>query len=655
MKHYQLKSWFTYAVALTCLTILSSTALPMHQKPGEEQSEQEKEGEEIEEREYSRNTVKRGKKSPKETIAYASKLSKLVRRAESIMNLTLVSTSEDPVTDKTLSLLKDFSNLKVLNLSGCTNITSDALSNLPKSLTKLNLRGTHIMDTGCLFHYKYKNRKNLIALDLSDSEITDDGLKNLRYGNGNSLTNLNLGDTKIGNVGLRYAVRKCPDLTELDLSGCFNIENDGFRTIAKCSKLTALDLSKCRKITDGALKLLPKTINKLSLSGCEEITDDGLLYIAEHFPDLTVLDLSNTKVTDDGIQAIAKHCKKLTHLDLQRCTNITGTSIEVVAEHCSNITALYLNGCFQITITGIQNKKPLIEPLISVRRPQDIGTYLLQLTQLTELGLGNSGIVDDDLELIGEHLSKLTILDLSDTKITGTGLHHLKDMSLTTLNLSGCENISDVGLTYLPTSLTELHLVGCSKITNAALEFLPRFTQLTKLRLGHCREITNEGLKHVGELDTLTELELLECHSITDDGLSPMVRLKNLRSLVLCGCNDITDAGVKSLGQQMYWLKIIDTSESKRKSIIHRVKNKTYRASIGFKGAALPFMREHISNFCFYSVPLVVLGLVYCYHNGIPVADTIELPYGFEFAIPFGKVINYMLGCESDWPLFCHK
>ena len=58
---------------------------------------------------------------------------------------------------------------------------------------------------------------------------------------------------------------------------------------------------------------------------------------------------------------------------------------------------------------------------------------------------------------------------------------------LRALDLSGCVNVTDAGLTHLArcTQLATLNLCGCNKVTDAGLAHLARCTQLAKLNLAN--------------------------------------------------------------------------------------------------------------------------------------------------------------------------
>ena len=96
---------------------------------------------------------------------------------------------------------------------------------------------------------------------------------------------------------------------------------------------------------------------------------------------------------------------------------------------------------------------PLVALRVSSHLRNSDCVYLCLLPSLTALDLqGCTQISDTGLSAVAQHLTSLTSLDLSGCgQISDTGLsavaQHLT--SLTSLNLSGCELISDTGLSAL--------------------------------------------------------------------------------------------------------------------------------------------------------------------------------------------------------------
>lgn len=115
--------------------------------------------------------------------------------------------------------------------------------------------------------------------------------------------------------------------------------------------------------------------------------------------------------------------------------------------------------------------------------------------KITFLDASELYLTDDDYKVIGESFPKLNHLAITYTKITETGLSHLKALPLTTLDLSrsGVDDYAFLELVEMP--LTSLNLSG-TLISGNMLEHL-RKMPLTSLDLNGCLLITDEEKKEI--------------------------------------------------------------------------------------------------------------------------------------------------------------
>ncbi len=170
-------------------------------------------------------------------------------------------------------------------------------------------------------------------------------------------------------------------------------------------------------------------------------------------------------------------------------------------------------------------------------------------------------ITDDVLVQIIEIFPNIASINLTGcNQISDTGLEHLKVLTqLTKLNLAWCSKITDNGLAHLRglPYLTTLNLAWCNHITNAGLEYLKVLNQLSFLSLVGCNLITDAGLSHLKELTQLTTLIISKCDQITDVGLMHLKGLNKLTKLYLKGVTQITEVGKSSLMSELRLLRII--------------------------------------------------------------------------------------------------
>jgi len=206
-------------------------------------------------------------------------------------------------------------------------------------------------------------------------------------------------------------------------------------------------------------------------------TTDTLLAHLKNFSHLKQLDLSGSLYSPSerdgtGVQHIA-HLANIEKVDL----NFTATSdaglgsIKLFQE----LRKLHLRGCENITDDAI--------------------THLSEITHLQNLILpyqiGDQGLA----HLKG--LREMQDLVLSSTQITDAGLVHIQEMAeLHTLQLNGCENLTDAGIGHL-SGLKNLQVLNlnATQITDAGLPHLARLTNLQQLDLGNCLKVSMDGIQ----------------------------------------------------------------------------------------------------------------------------------------------------------------
>mgnify|MGYP001158258526 CR=1 FL=1 len=192
-------------------------------------------------------------------------------------------------------------------------------------------------------------------------------------------------------------------------------------------------------------------LKQLDLSGSlyspSERNGTGVQHIA-HLANIEKVDLNFTATSDAGLGSI-KLFQELRELHLRGCENITDDAIIHLSE-----------------ITHLQN---LILPY-----------------QIGDQGLAHL-----------KGLREMQDLVLSSTQITDAGLVHIQKMAeLHTLQLNGCENLTDAGIVHL-SGLKNLQVLNlnATQITDAGLPHLARLTNLQQLDLGNCLKVSMDGIQ----------------------------------------------------------------------------------------------------------------------------------------------------------------
>ncbi|XP_048769304.2 protein AMN1 homolog [Ostrea edulis] len=174
--------------------------------------------------------------------------------------------------------------------------------------------------------------ENLKVLDLSESDVSDEGLQHLC---------------------------KCPQLQKIDLNSAkqsrLNISSQGITQLAKkCPSLQTVYLRRCLNLTDEAVIALSAhcpRLRYLNVGGCTLLTDRCLEALGKNSRFLSCLNMANTKITDGGIMHIANgacnQCLKEVHIN--GCKELTDESVEAILQFCPQINIFLFHGCPKIT------------------------------------------------------------------------------------------------------------------------------------------------------------------------------------------------------------------------------------------------------------------------------------------------------------------
>ena len=171
------------------------------------------------------------------------------------------------------------------------------------------------------------------------------------------------------------------------------------------------------------------------------------------------------QITDDGLVALMRHCTNLTMLGCEGNTNITDASLYEIAMRLQPLEILLLTKCPHLTDHGMKS-------------------VLLSCKSLTKVSFGNSNI-------LGEAFVTLSI----------PGTVMVEVQALRSLNLSGCVDLMDSGLTWIAK--------GCVSLREAIFK--------------SCHQISDEGMTALLQINlNLEDLDLggaLNVDSLTDEQL----------------------------------------------------------------------------------------------------------------------------------------
>ncbi|CAO1419621.1 unnamed protein product [Diamesa serratosioi] len=148
---------------------------------------------------------------------------------------------------------------------------------------------------------------------------------------------LDLTDSKgLTNSCMVEICKNMPNLKELILNKCWQINDGGLREVNNLTKLEILNISSCDRVTDFGIDCcLGLSLNGKKLLQIKELHLGVLPYmsvastnqISQHYKQLELLDLSGSSnsITDTVLQMIFKHQTKLKHLNLDCCAKVSST------------------------------------------------------------------------------------------------------------------------------------------------------------------------------------------------------------------------------------------------------------------------------------------------------------------------------------------
>ena len=202
--------------------------------------------------------------------------------------LSLNLAYDHAITDKAIVSLGDNSgpSLRVVNLTGCIQLTSKSMEALARSCP--NLLELHMWDTADFDSIQLLAKlKRLQKLSLAGCVINSNSVKKL--------------------------CSECSCLEELDLTGADIVDAD-VKRLVRMPSLHTLTLDRCPRISSEGIQFLKDAValSKISLNGTHSVSDDSLVRVVqERGQNITLLSLSDCGITNSLVTTIAHYCPNL--------------------------------------------------------------------------------------------------------------------------------------------------------------------------------------------------------------------------------------------------------------------------------------------------------------------------------------------------------
>jgi len=228
------------------------------------------------------------------------------------------------------------------------------------------------------------------------------------------------------------------DVSSLDIACCNHNNRQRLLTILSDSCITFNNVTLSNIIgrdVDNAMRwfgLRRINIYNLSMIGNSTLTNTGLIGLSLHSSNLRSLYIGGVNnINDKGLMIFSKKSINLQTLYVKECTNITDNGIIELVKNCKRLSSLYIAGS-SITDNGMS--------YIAKGLPN---LHTLNISEC--INVSDIGIIE-----LGKYCHQLDSLYCGGCDITDDGvLKLIESCHLTTLNINGCNKITETGVQTL--------------------------------------------------------------------------------------------------------------------------------------------------------------------------------------------------------------
>ncbi|XP_054824807.1 F-box protein At3g58530 isoform X5 [Prosopis cineraria] len=169
---------------------------------------------------------------------------------------------------------------------------------------------------------------------------------------------------------------------------------------------------------------------------------------------------------------------------------------------------------------------------------------------------GCQKISDEGVEAITSCCPQLKSFSIYwNVRLTDAGLRHLVKncKGIIYLNISGCKNISDQSLEFVAENYSELESLNLTSFTDEVYKEISLLVHLKLLDLCGAQNLSDEGLSSISKCKNLITLNLTWCVRVTDEGVISIARsCTSIESLSLFGITGVTDKSLEALSKSGY-------------------------------------------------------------------------------------------------------
>ncbi|KAJ8736345.1 hypothetical protein PYW08_007001 [Mythimna loreyi] len=431
--------------------------------------------------------------------------------------------------------------LEELNLSACSLQFHCGLVKkfYPLSINIFQNPSESVLTFYFLLQFIERRAKDIKRLHFSCTLIDGAALKSLSEVKDLKLHSLQVYSCdQLTNAGILSLTTHQTSLRELDIGLCTRVTDQSLVNICKnLVNLEYLNIRRCRAVTDLGIAELHnlKKLKSLNISQCELLTKDGLEkgICAGENKSLEELDINSLNIDQTGIIMLSERLPNLRVLNLSNCFNaVTDASVQVIFKNQLFLRTLKMSHCDKVSDAGltgmgkIETKDGEDGPIMSSIDESHVPPKI-HLGSRAEEEIVRDARRKRDVMLMCENLTM--------DSYTGYSLARIK-------------------------SLKELDISGCNRITDVSLTYAFNFKEMIIINLSRCQQITCKGIEHlVRNCPSIEYINLTDCYNLKDDAVIEIVKhLKRLKQLELRGCNQLTDETLTAISTHCTKLQFLD-------------------------------------------------------------------------------------------------
>ena len=234
---------------------------------------------------------------------------------------------------------------------------------------------THVNCSGYARDYEQKILKNLLQLNLAQTNVSDDAIAFIRV-SCPQLVGIDTSSCKhLTDVSIVALVTQCTHLRTLWISRNSNYTDESLHAIASHGhKIGSLNLEYCPLLTADAVKRVfaeCAALRSLFLAK-DDINTDWILGVASHLPSaLWCLALSGN-ITDATLEAVAVRCPSLEQLDMRTCSGYTAKGMIAIVRGCPLLNTLVVPAECEVVNSSMALIWPLFRPQLEIQRCDEV-------------------------------------------------------------------------------------------------------------------------------------------------------------------------------------------------------------------------------------------------------------------------------------------